>query len=275
MDATITDGDEDYVGLDVTDTRGSVHEIVVDRESGEIAFHDCGDYPEEPDERTNTEHELVFQARRYARYYVDRETEHETVPWELDPDRIEAVRTAVGGLSEVGLKQHFGEYYRQIAGHYEDDVLQPRDPPAVAVENDTALYELDVYLDADGDVEATSGVHVSYLESSGEPRTDWGPDPLDRDPDARLQHVPFGLSWADLPDFLDYHLRCRIRDCYVAMGLEPPEEYRLLGPGIDKYFLKYTHFDVYPPYHDPTASVPGYRMEANHLPESAGILDLL
>ena len=58
---------------------------------------------------------------------------------------------------------------------------------------------------------------------------------------------------ANFKEFLDYHLRCQIRDCFVGMGLHPPEKFRVLGYGKFIYARRYNQYDVYPQFHDPDA----------------------
>ncbi|WP_049927086.1 hypothetical protein [Halopiger goleimassiliensis] len=54
---------------------------------------------------------------------------------------------------------------------------------------------------------------------------------------------------------IQHHLLCQIRDCYIGMGLEPPEYVKLQGPGFAELTQRYRLLDVYEPYHDPDATV--------------------
>ncbi len=56
-------------------------------------------------------------------------------------------------------------------------------------------------------------------------------------------------SLEEFREYLDHHLRCQIRDCYVGMGLVPPEPYRVVGFGNFIYARRYDHYDLYPRVH--------------------------
>lgn len=56
-------------------------------------------------------------------------------------------------------------------------------------------------------------------------------------------------SLEEFREYLDHHLRCQIRDCYVGMGLVPPEPYRVVGFGKFIYARRYDHYDLYPRVH--------------------------
>ncbi|MEZ3116125.1 hypothetical protein RYH80_09385 [Halobaculum sp. MBLA0147] len=174
------------------------------------------------------------------------------------------MRQAISQSSEE-LEELFGHYYRQLAGEYDSTITQPVTDavPHGAAMNEYREYKLDVYLDESGaTVEATSGIHTMYYADVNDSRLVEGEDPYpDRRPDGRLEHVVIDLDWPDFPEFLDYHLRCQIRDSYLARGEEPPEEYRVLGPGTDHAMVRYMTRDHLPDYHDYNASVDGYRAE--------------
>lgn len=83
----------------------------------------------------------------------------------------------------------------------------------------------------------------------------------DRKPDGRLEHVPLDIPWDQFATFIDYHLRCQLRDCYLARGEEPPTQYRVLGPGTDHMMVRCMTRDCLPPYHEYDADIDGYRAE--------------
>lgn len=105
-----------------------------------------------------------------------------------------------------------------------------------------------------------SGTRVHW-RIDGHTRVDYGPGPdsLERRVvDARLQ-VPAAESHVRTPaDFQRHlldHLRCQLRDCYVGMGVAPPGDVRVRGPGIDSFGTLYESADYYQRYHDPEAVV--------------------
>jgi hypothetical protein len=231
---------------------------------GNIKYHEQDGYSDNPDNRTSKGNEMVDQARDYAKWYVDQETEHDTCPWYLDCDRIETVKTAVDGLSDEDLRRFFEAYYQQLAGEYDDDISQPQPDPVAAGEamNRYREYKLDIYLTDDGAIDATSGVHTMYYAGINDDRLIKADDPYpDRKPDGRLEHVPLDIPWDQFETFLTYHLRCQLRDCHLARGEEPPSQYRVLGPGTDHMMVRCMTRDCLPAYHEYDADIDGYRAE--------------
>lgn len=107
-------------------------------------------------------------------------------------------------------------------------------------------------------IEGISGIDTWYYEDTNEDRTIEGRDPFDRDPDARIEIVPSAYERDQFRFVVGHNLVCQIRDCFLGMGLEPPEPYKVLGHGKYKYTGKYRHFDFYEPYFDHDASISGY-----------------
>lgn len=90
----------------------------------------------------------------------------------------------------------------------------------------------------------------------------------DREPDARPQMPPSIYEFDSLEDFqqsLVYHLLCQVRDCYLEMGIAPPEDVRILGPGFYENIGWYRHHDVYPDYYDIGADITDWQEE--HTPD--------
>ncbi|QCW01820.1 hypothetical protein [Natrinema pallidum] len=268
MDAIIT-GESDRIGLSVIDNNDIEHLIEIDF-NGKIKYHEQDGYPDKPAERTHSEGEHVGHARRYAQYYVARETEHDTIPWDLDGDRFEEVRKALEGLSDGEIETCFGELLDQSLSHYDDDpevdigdTSRPHELPAEKIGPEGAVgYKQEIYLDAAGEIEAVSGIGIEYYVARGERRTVWHGDGPEREPDACVDILPAPLvDPAPFRDYLSYNLRCQIRDCYLMRGMEPPAEYKVLGHGQYRFTGKYENFDLYPPYHLIDADIPGYTHE--------------
>ncbi|QRV13732.1 hypothetical protein JMJ58_12285 [Haloterrigena salifodinae] len=270
MNAQITGESDELVGLSVIDSNDIEHVLDIRKKDGEITGHEQDGYPDDPSERTYSEGEHVSQARRYAKYYVDQETEHDTLPWDLDADQFEAVRQALRALSSEEIEKYFGDLLAQSLSHYADDpdvdigdTSRPEVLPAEQIGGeDAVIYKQEIYLDDSGAIEAVSDIGMTYYVARGERKTVWRGDTPDRKPDARVELFPAPLvDPAPFRDYLVYNLRCQIRDCYLMMGLEPPEEYRVLGHGQYRFTGKYDSFDIYPPYHDFNADIPGYTLE--------------
>jgi len=100
-----------------------------------------------------------------------------------------------------------------------------------------------------GTITATSGIHIGYT-NEGTYQLQRADDPLEREPDATLELMPPAPeSVEDFREYVDYHLRCQIRDCFVGMGLQPPEPFRVLGFGKLTHARLYDAYEFYPPLH--------------------------
>jgi len=272
MQGTIIGEDEQDIGTEITDNNEVIHQIELHKSNGEIYAHEQDGYADDPDKRTDEGNEHVDQASNYAQYYVAQETEYDTVPWELNPDRFETVQAALRDLSTEEIEQFFGELFAQSLSHYADDpdvdigdVSRPYELPAERATGQAGLlYKQEVYLDTDDALEATSGPIADYHVARGQRETTrYGDnDTPDREPDAMLEIFPAPLVELEpFRDYLVYNLRCQIRDCYHRMGLEPPEQYKVLGHGQYQSTLRHRHYDMYPEYYDMTADIPGYTLE--------------
>lgn len=95
-------------------------------------------------------------------------------------------------------------------------------------------------------VAGVSDLHVVYA-NAGHQVTERGDQPFARPPDARLDLVRLNLESLDVfRRYLDFHLRCQIRDRYVLMGLLPPKEFQVMGLGSFEAAKQYAFFDGYP-----------------------------
>ncbi len=102
----------------------------------------------------------------------------------------------------------------------------------------------------DLEISAVSGIHIGFPNVRGEHEVQWGDRPLEREPDARLEIMPADPgTLEEFRQYLDHHLRCQVRDCFVGMGLVPPEAYRVVGFGKFIYARRYDHYDLYPQLH--------------------------
>ncbi|EMA29311.1 hypothetical protein C446_17399 [Halobiforma nitratireducens JCM 10879] len=92
----------------------------------------------------------------------------------------------------------------------------------------------------------------------------------DRDPQARPQMFGRAYQFDDLEDLrqsLVRHLCCQVRDCYITMGIAPPEDVRIQGPGFYDHLGWYSNHDFYQNYHDPEASITDWQEQ--HTPDDA------
>ena len=264
MDGVITGETDEILGVSIIDDKDAEHIVDVEKDGGEIVGHSQDAYPEKSDHRTGEGNEMVRQTRDYAKWYVAQETGHDTCPWYLSCDRIETVKATIEQLSDDELRQFFEEYYQQLAGEHDDEIAQPHPDPVPAGEamNRYREYKLDIYLTDDGGIDATSGVHTMYYADTNDDRLIKTDDPYpDRKPDGRLEHVPLDIPWDQFASFIDYHLQCQLRDCYLSRGEEPPTQYRVLGPGTDHMMVRCMTRECLPSYHEYDADIAGYRAE--------------
>lgn len=118
--------------------------------------------------------------------------------------------------------------------------------------------ELDQSTDSDVDhfetmsLDAVSDLSMAYPDQHGREHVMDVDQPLDREPDARFELSPIDpRSPKEFQTYLAFNLRCQIRDCFVRMGVQPPEPFRVLGYGRYEAAERYNKVAFYPAYHDP------------------------
>ncbi|WP_239647707.1 hypothetical protein [Natrinema altunense] len=120
-------------------------------------------------------------------------------------------------------------------------------------------------------IEAVGPVGVRWEESQETDKdvTADSSQPLpDREPDARPQMIADFYDFDTIEGFqedLVHHLRCQVRDCYIEMGIAPPEAFRVLGPGFYENIGWYRHHEFYPDYYNYHAEIDDWQEE--HTPE--------
>ncbi|MFW6321195.1 MAG: hypothetical protein ACOC0Z_05040 [Halohasta sp.] len=265
-----------------------------------IYAHDQDAYPDDPADRTKAGNEHVNQARRFAKYWVYRQRGYETLNGWQNPDRITLAAIALKQLSPSAAEEYLGDLYQQFRSLHSD--ADPAVDVPDGVDPSRAVYKQDVYLGLDDRdaaayaaalsetndiddldaaelpthddglfIESTSGVHVHWDDANGQYHTQWGDQPAfaeDRDPDGRLELLTFDPeSITELKRQAVRNLLCQVRDCYLAMGIAPPERFRLLGHGRHDASTWYVHNDYYEDYYDPDADIETWFEE--HTPENA------
>lgn len=120
---------------------------------------------------------------------------------------------------------------------------------------------------AEPSLEAVSPIRVRWA-ADGESGVEAAPgDSLEAEqtPDATLQLRPADCEVGSIDEFRGTvlgHLRARIRDCYVAAGVVPPEDVRATGRGIAACTDRYREDDLLQPYHDAEATIDWEHLEA-------------
>jgi len=116
---------------------------------------------------------------------------------------------------------------------------------------------------ADFFIEAISGVHMMWSPANNQTETvETNAPEIERKPDARFELPPYDPdSLEEFREKLVYHLRCQIRDCYLTMGVAPPEALRIQGPGWFDRSTWFQHYDVYEPYHRTDVDITDWQVQ--------------
>nr|WP_152421987.1 hypothetical protein [Natrialba chahannaoensis] len=147
----------------------------------------------------------------------------------------------------------------ELADAYDIDLERPPEQDTASWEAFTDAVASHPEIDFGGSLEigGVSDLGMFYLDESWTEHEVDPPSPVDRDPDARIELLPVEFSSLErCQEFLGHHLKCQIRDCFIGMGVEPPAEFRVLGPGRLYYTKRYGKLDMYEEYHTLEADVP-------------------
>lgn len=165
MRAEISAEDDQHVGVLVIDNNGSEHDLTLLKSDGEVVYHDHDNYPSEPESRTENQNQHVFQARKYAKYYVYRETAYDTLTPYRNPDRIAATLCTLQNRSLGEIEADFGQFYRQQASHFREEVQRPVSISRHVSGDDFVLYHQHVQLEAD--LDEVRGTAEQFAEEIG------------------------------------------------------------------------------------------------------------
>lgn len=149
MKAEFEDEDEvndGYIIVFVTDNSGVVHELTFEESTSDIVYHGQDGYPDDPASRSPEGHARVSEARRYARWYVHANTDHDALaPYEV-PSHLAAVSLAIQSLDDEQLEAAFGDLYRQLNAEDDPGVDAPVDLPRAVRTAHAHVFEQDAYL---------------------------------------------------------------------------------------------------------------------------------
>lgn len=170
-----------------------------------------------------------------------------------DPDLVVYQRDLYLGFDPDSVE--FGEEVRRLAEAYSVDRTAPATESSTEAWRQFGQATAEIAADSDDsllsgmDLSAVSGIHLVYPDSSKTEQRVPAETPLAREPDARIElpSVDPG-SLERFQAFLAFHLRCQIRDLFVGMGVEPPEAFRVLGPGRYSSTMRYRLLDLYDEY---------------------------
>ncbi|MEZ3116270.1 hypothetical protein RYH80_10145 [Halobaculum sp. MBLA0147] len=164
MQGEIIDREDDWIGVRVVDNNGIEHKIAVNKD-GTNRGHGQDGYPDDADERTENENQHVAQARKYAKYYVYRETDYDTLTPYRNPDRIAATLCTLQNHSLGEIEADFGQFYRQQASHFHEEVARPVSISRHVSGDEFVLYHQHVQLAAD--LDEIRGTAEQFAEEIG------------------------------------------------------------------------------------------------------------
>ncbi|MEZ3114810.1 hypothetical protein RYH80_02615 [Halobaculum sp. MBLA0147] len=293
MDGVVTGESDTRIGLSIIDNVDLEHLVEIGFD-GELLGYDSEEYPDDSTTATREQTEHVHQAQQYARWVAYRDRDYETLSRRKNPDCILAGLLAVATLSESEFDDLFGDLQSQIRSHYDDSTVET--PLTDVDLDGAVVYEKDLYVspdpteidpsvlaqfrdrfdtdsgDSDSPIDAElpletreslafdlEGVsqmhHLAYdgLAVADEAR---GNQPLDRDPDATVELMPFDTDEIDsFHHYVVSHLAYQLRDCFLLMGETPPTPFRSPGWGTFEAFMKHRYYPQYENYWDATADI--------------------
>lgn len=102
-------------------------------------------------------------------------------------------------------------------------------------------------------VDGVSSLYMAYVDEAGHEHVgEPDVDPYPREPDTLIEHSPMDAgTLTEFQEYLNHHLACQVRDCFIRMGLEPPEPFQILGFGRFEAAEQYERLDMFPNYVDP------------------------
>jgi hypothetical protein len=230
MQTEITGSDhEQGIGVNVFDEQNNRHWMAVTWD-GTIREHQQESYPHEPEDRTQEEQRIMSEVEARAKYAAQQEFPEEDIldpMW--DPEHLDRGVEAVMNYPLEDFHAEFRDFYeglREPTQFISDDryvsegglVYKPirvTDQNRIAEVGDVALrYRID-----SGETEQV-GTVVQY--------------PLDELVYCCMPPLEFESHMSFKEDFHEVvtgHLMAQIRDLYLHMGEEPPDEYKVDGIG--------------------------------------------
>ncbi|WP_323677349.1 hypothetical protein [Halorubellus sp. PRR65] len=222
------------VGIKVFDDNGGTHKVEIGLD-GELIFHGTDDYPHRPADRNQEERRITNQVEARAQYAAQQEfPEEDILPFEWHPDKLEKVVTAI--------QQHpDDEFERDFRAFYDAIQHPPVDRPREEVDLVIVGVRLD---DAHEHIEHVTEPIVGFRED-GEVEMR-GPH-ADVACHLTLNSPVYEFDWAFGPQFREFLAllaKCHVRDAYLHMGENPPEEYMVKGHGKIRFFGMQHYDDV-------------------------------
>lgn len=218
MQARIAGTTDEVIGVQLWDNEGREHRVELTYD-GDVELHQQDAFPHTKDQRSAEQEEVMQQVRLRAKYAAHFETDADTLSPDWNPELLE---TAIGVLEDLDrstFDQHFREYYREV-----------QEPSVDAPLERIHLIAKGLRIEQGRLVDTGP---VAYLVEDASGQLAWhGEDNVESNV---ILHVPpleidfqFGERFRE---YLVHHLKCQIRDVFVNMGEQPPEEYQVDGYG--------------------------------------------
>lgn len=219
MKARIAGTTDNAIWVQLWDNENREHRVKLNWD-GNVAFHEQDAFPVEESERTAEQEDVIQQVRLRAKYAAQFETDADVLAPDWNPAILEDAIEAIERLDSTTFDQYFREYYHEVQ---EPSV----DVPVEQVRLITKGLRVE-------NAELVDVGPVAYHVERGPGDLEWlgGGDTIDANV---VLHVPpleiesgFGERFRE---YLVHHLRCQVRDVFVRMGEQPPEEYQVDGYG--------------------------------------------
>lgn len=217
------------IGVRIFDQNEHEHRITVNWD-GSVRVHETDDYPNDPADRTQEEQAIMGQVEARAKYHAQQEFPEADILHPLwDPAHLDRGVDALVNYELGEFWEEFREYYEALQDPYafiEADRSKVPSPSfrvhkTFTLTDDNRVDEVEpvtVYYDLDGE-EAFDGPGIQEFENRillNMPRMEFDDDFAFED---------------EFHEIVLRHLLAQIRDVYLNMGMEPPEEYAVDGFG--------------------------------------------
>ncbi|QGN07845.1 hypothetical protein Hrd1104_11390 [Halorhabdus sp. CBA1104] len=228
MEAELVNYDDEEVAVLVTDEKGLDHQIAMDW-SGAITYHGTDDYPHEPDDRTDDEQRIMCQVEERARYAAQQEFPEAAIldpMW--DPEHLDAGLEALINYPLDRFHEQFRDFYEALA-----DPAAFIEKPSINLEG---VVVLKVFRFQGSEILDVAPVFVREVLNERE-ANDYGTFPNYPEDEQIVCAIPAlefeeGFTYEeDFHELVVEHVMAQIRDLYLHMGEEPPEEYLVQGVG--------------------------------------------
>ncbi|QPV65039.1 hypothetical protein I7X12_05680 [Halosimplex litoreum] len=171
----------------------------------------------------------MTQVEERAKYAAQQEFPDADILYPMwDPDHVEAGLRSLSSYDVEAFHEEFREFYKAIQAPKEY-VQDPEMDEATAVVNKTIRFSEDRVVDV-------ADLVVEYQRENGQDRVA-GSYPSWPDEETLVLHLPKVELAEDfvyedqMEDVVVSHVMAQIRDIYLNMGEDPPEEYRVEGIG--------------------------------------------